>query len=295
MKKLLLASPLAGVGKTTAALNLAAAGAAAGGRILLADCDRAGGAIAALGLGPAQTTLATNEIASSAPLWRDVVPGLDVTTPYGDPEKPAHTLDEFLELIGREPGFDRYFALLFDTPSVLAASQMSALLQAADDAILVIRPERDVLRDVHPFLQSVKRAHDEGSNIQFRGLLLTLPEGEPVGGSRETELRRTFTMTLLPHVIPYDPEVARTAARCLPVVVASPNSPAARQYTALAQLLGLAQTEGEAVDLFPPVESTAVAEPRRERRTNPASARRRTAIKGRIAASDSASTTRPAR
>src|SRR5262245_50817287 len=103
VRQFLLASPKANVGKTTAAINLAAAAALSGGRVLLADCDPARGAITALRLGPARATLATVSVASPAALWQDVVPGLDVTTPYADPARPTHTLDEFVTLVSREP------------------------------------------------------------------------------------------------------------------------------------------------------------------------------------------------
>jgi WD40 repeat protein/cellulose biosynthesis protein BcsQ len=251
VRKLVLASPTVGVGKTTAAVNLAAAAALAGNRVLLADCDPARGASNALGLAEPTATLEALGISSTAPLWRDVVLGLDVTTPYENPDQPTHTLEEFIDLIDRESGFRSYDVLVFDTPPVLAPSQMSALLRSADDAVLVIRAGPAALREVHPFLQSVKRIQDEGHGIHFRGLLLTLPSDEPIGGSWETELRRAFAMSLLPHSVPIDPEVVRAASRGQPVVAANPNATAARQYTALAQLLGLVPTEGEAVELFP--------------------------------------------
>ena len=149
MRKLLLVSPRAGVGKTTAAVNLAAAAALAGRRMLLADCDPAGGATTALGLTrSAAGTLADRGVPSPAPLWPDVVPGLDVVSPYGDPARPAHTLDEFLDLLGQPTGFGAYTAVLIDPPAVLAVAQFRHLLRAADDVVLVIRAETTALREV---------------------------------------------------------------------------------------------------------------------------------------------------
>ncbi|HJZ90956.1 MAG TPA: hypothetical protein VKE40_08790, partial [Gemmataceae bacterium] len=250
MRQFLLASPKANVGKTTAAINLAAAAALSGGRVLLADCDPARGAIAALRLSTAPANLAAVGVSSPAALWRDVVPGLDVTTPYADPARPTHTLDEFVALIDREPELQAYSAVVYDTPPVLAGSQMSALLRAATDVVFVLGADSGALREIPPFNALVKQAQDEGSSVEFRGLLLTLPAGEPLGGTWETEIRRVFAMSMLPHAVPHDPEVTRAVQRGQSVVAVHPNSPAARQYAALAHRLGLVSSEGDAVDLF---------------------------------------------
>src|SRR5262245_17700366 len=233
VRQFLLASPKANVGKTTAAINLAAAAAMSGARVLLADCDPARGALAALRLGSPPATLDAVGVTSPAPLWRDVVPGLDVTTPYADPARPTHTLDEFVTLVSREPGFQAYSAVLYDTPPVLAGSQMSALLRGATDVVFVLRSDSGALREIPPFIRVVKEAQSEGSSVEFRGLLLTLPPGEPPGGTWETELRRVFAMSLLPHAVPHDPEVTRATQSGQSVVTVQPNSPAARQYAAL--------------------------------------------------------------
>ena len=114
-----------------------------------------------------------------------------------------------------------------------------------------VRAEPTAFKEVSPFLKLVESGTSRRIANSVRGLLLTLPEGEPLGGSWESELRRAFAFSLLPHAVPYDPEVTRSATRGKTVVTSNPTSPAARQYAALAQRLGLVRSDGENVDLFP--------------------------------------------
>ena len=64
-------------------------------------------------------------------------------------------------------------------------------------------------------------------------------------------LRRVFTRSLLPQAIPFDPEVGRAMLLGKPILTLNPQSPAAKQYSSLAQHLGLTpNSENETVDLF---------------------------------------------
>src|SRR5262245_52673534 len=83
VRKLLVASQKDDVGKTTTALNLAAAAAQAGGRVLLLDADSVGSVGAALRLPRHTQRSALSEIGidHQATLFRDVLPRLDVIAP----------------------------------------------------------------------------------------------------------------------------------------------------------------------------------------------------------------------
>ena len=229
------------------------------------DADPLGGVGAALNLAAHSPApgLRSLGVASDAPLWKDVVPGLDVTTPYGDPHRPAHTLDEFLVLLDNELPFRIYSWVVFDSPPVIGGMQLRQLIRVADELVLVIRAEPMAFRAVPGFLKLIKAVRDEGGSVQLRGMLLTLPAGEPLGGSWETELRRVFSKSLLPHAVPFDPEVGRALLLGKPVLVVNQQAPASRQYAGLAQRLGLIPADADTVDLFrdgrePAVKITAI-------------------------------------
>jgi WD40 repeat protein/cellulose biosynthesis protein BcsQ len=252
VKKLLIASQKSGVGKTTSAINLATAAALSGIRTLLVDADPLNCIGAALNLEahiPAPG-LAGIGVASKAPLWQNVVPNLDVTSPYGTDHKPIHSLDELLILLHEAPAFRRYQLIIFDTPNFLGGGQLRNLIRVSDEILLVIRAEPLAFQAIPNFTKLVRGVQEEGSPVRFRGLLLTLPPNEPLGGPWETELRQVFVTQLLPHAIPYDPAVQASLDARKPLLIFQPQAVASRQYAKLAQHLGLASNETDQVDLF---------------------------------------------
>src|SRR5262245_7172670 len=224
----------------------------AGGRALLVDTDPLGSIAAALDLAhhsPIQS-LAALGLDSEAPLWKNVLPGLDVTTPYGEPGKPHHLPDQFLGLLRSNQIANRYQWLIIDTPPVIGGMQLRELLQIADDLVIVVRTEPMAFRMLPELLGLVKSVREEGGAVKLCGILLTLPPGELLGGTWETELRKYFTRSILPQALQFDPEVGQAHLLHKPVLIAAPQSPAALQYAALAQHLGIIAADTESIDLF---------------------------------------------
>ena len=83
MRKLLVASQKGGVGKTTTSMNLAAAVAASGTRVLLLDADPLSNISTALNLAehPHRQSLRQAGIDLPGVLVTNFVPGLDVLSP----------------------------------------------------------------------------------------------------------------------------------------------------------------------------------------------------------------------
>ena len=98
---------------------------------------------------------------------------------------------------------------------------------------------RSLIAPCPAFLELVQRSKQPDRQIQMQGILLTLPEGEPLGGRWECELRGRFGPRVLPQVVPFDDEVGKALEVGQIVSRFNPQSLAAQQYQALAEHLSL--------------------------------------------------------
>lgn len=231
MRTLLVASQKGGVGKTTTAVNLAALAAEEGQRVLLIDADPLGSVSTSL-----QLTRSTTQ--SSPQLWSHVLDHLDVVTPYPEDSTAEEHLESYLATLAESAS--EYDLVVIDAPPMLGP-RPKALLKAAGEVIIVLRAEPMSFRTLPAYLELVRETKAEGATCRLRGILLTLPQGTPIGGKAEMRLRERFK-GLLPQVIPYDPEISRALVLAQPVVSVNPRSAAALQYRSLALALGLTRT-----------------------------------------------------
>jgi chromosome partitioning protein len=242
VRKLLVASQKGGVGKTTTSVNLAAAAATAGPRVLLLEADPLGSVSTSLNLAEHPRRRALRACGADLPgvLVREVVPGLDVLCPYDDGGCLDDDFDHLLRALA-EPGLrDCYGCLVVNAPPFLGANP-GQLLRACDELVLVMRAEPMAARTLPAFLELVQRACRGGEVVPMRGIVLTLPEGENPGARWERELRGRFGNRILPQVIPFDEEVPKAQVMHQIPAHASRQSPASRQYHHLAETLGLAR------------------------------------------------------
>jgi chromosome partitioning protein len=241
VRKLLVASQKGGVGKTTTSINLAAATAMAGARVLLLDADPLSSISASLNLTehPRRRPLRSDGIDLPGVLVCDVVPGLDVLSPYEEGGCSDNEFEELLRLVASPCLGDGYGALIVDAPPFLGANP-AQLLQTADEFVLVMRAEPTAYRTLPAFLELVQRSRKDDHTIQMRGILLTLPENESPGGRWERELRGRFGARILPQVIPFDEEVGKALACGKIAAHSASDSPAAGHYHLLVGILELA-------------------------------------------------------
>ncbi len=241
MRKLLVASHKGGVGKTTTCTNLAAATAQGGARVLLLDADPLSAIGASLNLAehPRRQPLRQAGIDMPGVLVSDVIPGLDLVSPYEEGTCSDQELGELLELISAAWD-EHYSCMIVDTPPFMGADP-ARLLSVCDEFIVIMRAEPLAYRTLPAFLELVQRSKRPDREVQMQGILLTLPEGEPIGSRWECELRGRFGSRILAQVIPFDEEVGRALMAHQIVTLFSPDCSASTQYQALAQDLALNQ------------------------------------------------------
>lgn len=240
VRKLLVASQKSGVGKTTTSINLAAAAARAGTRVLLLDADPLCSVAAMLHLGdhPKRRTLREAGVDLPGVLVCDVAPGLDVLSPYEAGPCSDGDFDDLVRLMDAPQFGASYGCLVVDAPPFLGANA-SQLVGACDGLIVVLRAEPLAHRTLPAFLELVQRSRGERP-VKTHGVLMTLPDGETPGGRWERELRGRLGGRALPQVIPFDEEVGKAFEAQRIVVETAPDCPAAVQYHRLAEALNLA-------------------------------------------------------
>ena len=161
IRTLVVSSPLAGDGKTTAAINLAAVTSmSVGRRVLLMDCDMRKPKIhQALGLRP-ETGLA-EVLADQVALDRAIIKvegmNLDVLPVRGRPSNPSELLGSprMRELIEEVAG--RYDRVVIDTPAVLGVPDAKAVAELCDGIVMIVRANLTSQQDVEAALEILDR------------------------------------------------------------------------------------------------------------------------------------------
>ena len=172
-----------GTGKTTSAVNLAAALAMRGSRALLVDLDSQASASLSMGIERAAfTPSVADAILAGKPLKpvirRSAVEGLDLVT--GSPDLANADL-MLASLSGRErrlkdavaPVLGDYAFIILDCPPSLSMLSVNAMV-AADAFIIPTPPEYLALEGLVGLLDAVKKVHAGiGDKCRLLGILLT--------------------------------------------------------------------------------------------------------------------------
>lgn len=247
MRKLLVASQKGGVGKTTTSINVAAAAAKAGARVLLLDADPLCSISAALNLHEHPRRRSLRQMDLPGTLVGGVLPGLDVACPYEDGSCMDEELDDLLKVLASPSFEEHYGCLIVGAPPFMGATA-SQLLGCCDEFMIVMRAESMAYRTLPAFLELVQRKKSATRPINLRGILLTLPEPDDEGTRWERELRGRFGSRILSGIIPYDEEVRKSLEFNRIALEAAPQAPSSQQYVQLATTLGLT-AEASGADL----------------------------------------------
>ena len=232
-----------GVGKTTTAVNLTAALAAKGRRVLLCDLDPQGNATS--GLGADKRTLAVTVY--DALLGNAEAKDAIVHTPYGDllPSNSA-LAGATVELIGAE---DRNFVLkrlldavrddyddiLIDCPPSLELLTVNALC-AADQVLVPVQCEYYALEGLSDLMSTMRAVKARlNPSLSLRGVVLTMYDGRlHLSAQVAEEVRRHFPGKVFAAVVPRNVRLSEAPSHGLPVIVYDKFSRGAESYRALA-------------------------------------------------------------
>jgi capsular exopolysaccharide synthesis family protein len=161
IRVLAVSSPLAGEGKTTAAINLSAVTAmSVGRRVLLIDCDmRKPKVHVSLGLRPEAglAEVLTQQVSLEQAILKIEGMNLEVLAVRGKPSNPSELLSSqrMRDLIEDVAG--RYDRVVIDTPAALGVPDAKAVVELCDGVVLVVRADLTAQQDVEAALEILDR------------------------------------------------------------------------------------------------------------------------------------------
>jgi len=257
MKIIAVTNQKGGVGKTTTSVNLSAALAEIGQRILLVDLDPQASATSALGLKelasgsiyqaligarPARELVQPTRMANLSAIPAD----LDMA---GTEVEVARMDDHLLQLrrvlgdIREQNAFD--FAIL-DCPPSLGILMLNALA-AADEILVPIQCEYYALEGLSLLMEVTEKIRASGANpgLAISGLLLTMYDMRTnLSPAVVKEVRDHFQEVVYDVVIPRTVRFAEAPSHARTILEHDPNGTGAAAYRALAKELLERQSRG---------------------------------------------------
>lgn len=234
------------MGKTTTAINLAAALAASEVRVLVVDSDPQGNATSGLGIEKTPGMLTTyNVLVDGA----EIHPAIQHTEMEGLDLVPAdkNLIGVNLEMVAVE---DResvlrhhlnriredYQYIIVDCPPALDLLTLNALM-AADAVLVPIQCEFFALEGVSELMDTIDRVRESfGHPLEIEGILLTMFD-ERTNLTRQVaaDLREFFGDQVLKTVIPRSIRLAEAPSHGKPILLYDPGSRGSEAYIQLAK------------------------------------------------------------
>ena len=232
-----------GVGKTTSAVNLAAA-LAEQRRVLLVDLDPQGNASSGVGIRAPERTIydvLVGEMSARRVITDTEIDNLKVMPASTDLSSAAVELDATTEnfklltkaLIGVRPNFD---FIVLDAPPSIGALTLNALV-AADQLIIPLQTEYYALEGIAGMMDTVERMQGSlNPNLQVLGILLTMFDSRTrLSQEVEENVRKHFGDLVFSSVIPRNVRLAEAPSYGQPIYAYAPTSSGAIAYRQLSE------------------------------------------------------------
>ena len=233
-----------GVGKTTTAINLAAAVGKAGKRCLLVDLDPQGNATSGVGVDKRQVRLSTYELL----LGQATVDEVRLSTGFRNLDvlpcsiRLAGAEVELVDmdrrknrlLAGLAPVRSEYDYLFIDCPPSLGLLTLNALC-AADTVLVPIQPEYFALEGLSQLMGTVRRVKQQDNQmLEIEGVLFTMYDGRlNLTQQVAKEVKRFFPRKVFATTIPRTVRLSEAPSFGRPIGYYDPGSRGAAAYDAL--------------------------------------------------------------
>lgn len=258
-RKVAMSNQKGGVGKTTSAINLAAALVEMGRQVLVIDLDPQGNASTGLGIAPEDRTGTSMDLLIGAPdagglilptatARLELVPA-NIDLASADIELAEHP--ERIALLRRalgDPAFSRFDDILIDCPPSLGILTLNALV-AADSVLVPLQAEFFALEGLSQLLRTVREVR-AGANpgLRIEGVLLTMVDGRNrLARQVESDARDTLGDLVFETMIPRNVRIGEAPSFAQSVLDYDTRSTGSQAYRDLAaEILRRRRTEAVA-------------------------------------------------
>ena len=252
-----IANQKGGVGKTTTAINISTAMAAAGWKTLLVDLDPQGNASTGLGLAAAQRSMSSYDVLIGRGTLDDALYTTDIPNLHLVPATQDLSGAE-VELVDMDSRTDRLaraltkradFDVVFvDCPPSLGILTLNALA-AADTLLVPLQCEFFALEGLSQLLQTVERVQERiNPDLGIIGIVLTMfDRRNRLTDQVADDVRDCLGKLVFDAVIPRNVRLSEAPSHGLPALVYDHGCSGSRAYIALArELIGRLPRERKA-------------------------------------------------